>query len=175
MSSSSRSELTDSQAAAFFLSPQQPLQRQYEALRAYFVEQLPSAEAARRFGYSPGGFRVLCHQFRHDPAKRSALFPPLPRRCRSAPARDRVRELAVAMRKRNLSVYDIQQELAQAGHRISISALSVLMREAGFARLPRRRDQERPARVKPETAEVADIRESIAELRFYRDTIFRVG
>jgi hypothetical protein len=28
-------------------------------LRAYFVERLASAEAARRFGYSPGAFRVL--------------------------------------------------------------------------------------------------------------------
>jgi len=50
---SSKCRLTESQAAAFFLSPQEPLHRRYEALRAYFVERLPSAEAARRFGYSP--------------------------------------------------------------------------------------------------------------------------
>ncbi len=36
--------------ARFFLAPEQPLHRQYEALRAYFVEGLASAEAARRFG-----------------------------------------------------------------------------------------------------------------------------
>ena len=52
--------------------------------------------------------------------------------------------MAVAMRKKNLSVYDIQRELAASGHPISINALSVLMREEGFARLPRRRDDERP-------------------------------
>ena len=51
--------------ARFFLEPVNALHRQYEALRAYFVEGLPSAEAARRFGYTPGAFRVLCHQFRH--------------------------------------------------------------------------------------------------------------
>ena len=39
----------------------------YEALRAYFLEGHPSQEAARAFGYSPGAFRVLCHQFRRDP------------------------------------------------------------------------------------------------------------
>jgi len=132
--------------------PQQPLQRQYEALRAFFAEQLPSAQAARRSGYSPGSFRVLAYQFRHDPQKRAAFFPPPPRGSRTAPARDRVRDLAVAMRKRNLSVYDIQHELAAAGRRISINALSVLMREEGFARLPRRRDEERPIIVKPEIA-----------------------
>ena len=40
----------------------------YEALRAYFVEDQPSADAAKAFGYTPGSFRVLCHQFRRDPA-----------------------------------------------------------------------------------------------------------
>jgi hypothetical protein len=122
MASSSESGITESQAAAFFLSPEEPLHRQYEALRAYFVEQLPSAETARRFRYSPGSFRVLCHQFRHDPEKRSAFFRSLPR-AYAAPARDPVRELVVALRKRNLSVYDIQHELAAGDHPISINAL----------------------------------------------------
>ena len=36
---------------------------QYEALRAFFIEGLPSAEAATRFGYTPGSFRVLVHHF----------------------------------------------------------------------------------------------------------------
>jgi len=50
----------------FFLEPSSPKQRQYEALRAYFVEQRPSAEVARAFGYSPGSFQVMCHHFRHS-------------------------------------------------------------------------------------------------------------
>lgn len=162
--------LTDSQAATFFLSPQEPLHRQYEALRAFFVEQFPSAETAQRFGYSAGSFRVLCHQFRHDPEKRAAFFRQLPRGTRPAPARDPVRELVVAMRKRNLSVYDIQHELAAAGRRISINALTVLLREEGFARLPRRRDEERPTALKPESAEVADIRRLDLSPRSFRTT-----
>jgi hypothetical protein len=170
MSISSGDSLTDSQAAAFFLSPDQPLQRQYEALRAFFVEELPSAEAAQLFSYSPGAFRVLVYQFRHDLEKRSAFFRPIQRGPRSAPARDRVRQSAVALRKRNLSVYDIQRELAQAGHRISINALTVLLREEGFARLPRRRDEERPATLKPDAAEVADIRRLDLSPRAFRTT-----
>ena len=168
MSIRSGESLTDSQAAAFFLSPQPPLQRQYEALRAFFVEEFPSAEAAQRFSYSPGAFRVLVHQFRHDPEKRSAFFRQPQRGPHSAPARDRVRESAVALRKRNLSVYDIQCELAQAGQHISINALTVLLREEGFARLPRRRDEERPASLKPETAEVADVRRLDLSPRSFR-------
>ena len=76
----------------------------------------------------------------------------------ATPARDCVRDLAVAMRKRNLSVYDLQRELAAAGHTISINSLTVLLREEGFSRLPRRADDERPPTVKPEIADVADVR-----------------
>jgi hypothetical protein len=66
--------------------------------------------------------------------------------------------LAIALRKRNLSVYDMQRELAEAGHTISIASLSCLLRQEGFARLPRRREDERPAYPKPEAAAIADVR-----------------
>src|SRR4051794_11907389 len=160
--------LTADPHARFFLAPETPLQRQYEALRAYFVEQRPSREVARRFGYAPGSFRVLCHQFRHDPAKRAAFFAVAGPGPHAAPARDRVRELVVAMRKRNLSVYDIRRELADAGHDISINALSVLLREEGFARLPRRLDEERPQATRPEAAAVADVRALSTAPRSFR-------
>jgi len=170
MSPSSESGLTEAQSAAFFLSPEAALHRQYEALRAYFVEQIPSVEVARRFHYSPGSFRVLCYQFRHDPDKRSAFFRPV-FRPHAAPARDPVRELVIALRKRNLSVYDIQRELAAGDHHISIHALTVLLREEGFARLPRRRDDERPAALKAESAEVADVRRLDLSPRSFRTTL----
>ena len=51
----------------FFRDPRSPKQRQYEALRAYFLEGRPSAEVARQFGYTPGSFQVMCHHFRRDP------------------------------------------------------------------------------------------------------------
>src|SRR6266705_1338037 len=158
MESSTANQITTLGNRNFFLSPQFPMQRQYEALRAYLVDEEPSADVARRFGYSPGAFRVLCYQFRHDPQKRASFFRQPQRGPQSSPARDRVRDLAVAMRKRNLSVYDMQRELAAAGHTISVNSLTVLLREEGFSRLPRRADDERPVTVKPEIASVADLR-----------------
>src|SRR5215831_15905493 len=168
MAISPRYGLTDDPQARFFLAPESPLQRQYEALRAYYVERLPSHEVARRFGYTPGSFRVLCHQFRHDPAKRAAFFPAAGQGPHAAPARDPVRDLVIAMRKRNLSVYDIRAELAAAGRDISINALSVLLREEGFARLPRRLDDERPQATRPEAAAMADVRALNLEPRSFR-------
>lgn len=172
MATAPRKALTlSSRETRFFLAPDAPLHRQYEALRCFFVEGAPSHVVAHRFGYSPGAFRVLCHQFRHDPTKRAGFFQTLKHGPQTAPVRDRVRTLAIAMRKKNLSVYDIQRELAEAGHAISINALSVLLREEGFARLPRRPEHERPQRVKPEAAAVADVRTLSLAPRSFRTRV----
>jgi hypothetical protein len=70
---SDKNSLTD--PARFFTAPSLPRQRQYEALRAFFVDERPSAEVARAFGYTPSSFRVLCHHFRHDPRAREFFVP----------------------------------------------------------------------------------------------------
>src|ERR1700693_6637423 len=110
MPSSTVNQIITPSDEKFFLAPQFPLQRQYEALRAFLVDEEPSGDVARRFGYSPGAFRVLCYQFRHDPQKRASFFRQPQRGPQTSPARDRVRELAVAMRKRHLSVYAMQRD-----------------------------------------------------------------
>ena len=108
--------------ARFFLEPAHTRQRQYEALRAYFAEGLPSAEAARRFGYQPGSFRILCWRFRH--AMDREFFRDIPHGFKSQPRKNAVRELVVSMRKRNLSVYDIRDELERSGKdRLSVTEI----------------------------------------------------
>jgi len=170
MATSHRNAITQAHPEGrFFLAPDMVTHRQYEALRAYFVEGLSSEEAARRFGYTPGSFRVLCHRFRSmESEKAEHFFKDVRHGPQSPPVRDRVRERAVAMRKRNLSVYDIQREFGEAGEEVSINTLSVLLSEEGFARLPRRPDEERPATVSPEVAAVADIRTLTAAPRTFR-------
>jgi hypothetical protein len=158
MPTTTNNPLSELQATQFFAAPEATRQRQYEALRAYFLDNRLAAEVAARFGYSTASFRALCHQFRHDTTLRAGFFQTPRPGPRQAPARDRVRELVVAMRKRNLSVYDIQQELTTAGYHLSINSLTILLREEGFARLPRRRDDDRPPRVLPEPAAIADVR-----------------
>ena len=143
--------------ARHFLEPQNSTHRQYEALRAYFVEGLASTEAAARFGYSPGSFRVLCHQFRQDPQR--AFFSPPAKGPQTAPKQDQHRERIIALRKQNLSIYDISQLLAEAGQPCSPATIDALLKEQGFARLPRRRDEERPPGVRPLSAAVADVRQ----------------
>jgi transposase len=141
--------------AGFFLQPSNATHRQYEALRAYFVEGLSSKEAARRFGYTEGSFRVLAHAFRQNP-QRPFFLPPAkgPQR---APKKDRVREDVIALRKENLSIYDISKALALKGRKISPVSVSHILKEEGFARLPRRLDEERPPTTRPTAGAVADL------------------
>jgi hypothetical protein len=99
---------------------------------------------------------VLCHEFRKN-SKRAFFLPPA-KGPHPAPKADRVREHVIALRKRNLSIYDISRALAGAGHPISPVAVSLILKEEGFSRLPRRRDEERPSTVGPEKAPAADVR-----------------
>jgi hypothetical protein len=48
----------------FFLSPADPQQRRYEALRAVFVDGRPMPEVAREFGFAHGTLRNLACRFR---------------------------------------------------------------------------------------------------------------
>ena len=142
--------------ARFFLEPTQPRHRQYEALRAYFVDRRPGPEVAHAFGYTHGSFRDLCYRFRRTAAQDFFVKPQ--HGPRDQPKKSRARKLIVAMRKRNLSVYDIAEELKAQHIELGPTAITELLREEGFARLPRRRDDERPARPRPEIADRADVR-----------------
>ena len=129
----------------------------YEALRAYFLEGRPSHLAARDFGYSPGSFRVLCHQFRRDADPQFFASPsPGPR---EQPKKSKARDLAVTLRKQNHSVYEIAEALAEQKMALSPTAVRELLWAEGFAPLPRRLDDERSARPGPTVEPVADVRE----------------
>ena len=164
MFNSSTDSITD--LARFFLQPQNSTHRQYEALRAYFVEGLPSAEAARRGGYTSGSFRVLTHQFRQDPHRR--FFLPPAKGPKSAPKAERLRDKVIALRKQNLSIYDISQLLRREGEPVSPVTVSLLLKQEGFARLPRRQDEERPPGTRPSAAAVASVAELDLQPRKFR-------
>ena len=149
----------------FFTEPASARQRQYEAFRAYFVEGRPSAEVARAFGYTSGSFQVMCHHFRRE---RVPVFFVSPRPGpRTQPKKSAARDRAVALRKRNYSVYEISETLKEESITISPTAIRELLKAEGFSALPRRLDEERPDRPRPIVEAVADVRAlSLAPRRF---------
>jgi hypothetical protein len=87
------------------------------------------------------------------------FFREAPHGPKTQPRKDAVRARVVALRKRNFSVYDIRDELERAGPaRLSATAIQEVLRAEGFARLPRRADEERPDRPRPLADAIADVR-----------------
>lgn len=155
-----------SECRRFFLEPQTPRHRQYEALRAYYIENRTAEEVARAFGYTRGSFEVLCHRFRRiaDPE----FFTEPARGPRTQPKKSAARDHIVALRKQNHSVYEISEALKEEGTPLSPTAVREVLREEGFAPLPRRLDEERPDRPRPTTEPVADVREFSLVPRTFR-------
>ena len=142
--------------AHFFAHPTSPTHRLYEALRALLLDRQSASLVARRFRYQPSTLHVLASKLR------TGKLPPFfvahrpgPKR---QPKKELVSQLAIPLRKTNHSVYDIQRILREQGHPISIRAIWEILRDAGFSRLPRRLDEERPTQARPIPADKADRR-----------------
>jgi len=150
--------------AQVFLGPQNATHRQYEALRAYFVERLPGPEVAQRFGYTVGSLRQLCHQLRRQPQRKFFLESQPP----GAKADDTLRQRIIQLRKQNHSIYDISEALKNEGISRTPAAVATVLRQEGFVKLPRRGDRERPADAKPTAADRADARTLNLEPRSFR-------
>ena len=100
---------------------------------------------------------MLCHEFRKNPDR--GFFVPPSKGPTPAPKSSPARALVIALRKQNRSVYEIARALAEAGTPLSAAAVAKILRAEGFAKLPRRRDDERPLTTRPSAAAVADVRQ----------------
>src|SRR5487761_1350259 len=130
----------------FFTSPTEPLQRRYEALRSYFVEEENAEAVAERFGYSPATVHQLASELR---AGRTEFFrsskpgPKGPRK--SARVRDRV----LALRAEDLSVTDIAERVSSEGSPVSAQTVWAILHAEGMERLGRRRPAGPAPRLEP--------------------------
>jgi transposase len=121
--------------AGFFTSPTQTAHRRYEALRAYYVEQLTLAQAAERFGYTRWSMASLVRDFR---AGKLTLFPePAKPGRKSAPNTERVRGRVIALRRQGRTVYEISATLAAEGTPLNRTSVGQILTEEGFGRLLR--------------------------------------
>jgi len=118
-----------------FTEPTLAAQRRYEALRAYFVEELSAGEIARRFGYRKASVQTLISQYRQ--ADLAGLFVssrPGPKR---QPKKDAARERAIELRRSRHGLEEIVAELERAGTPLSRTAVWEILGEAGLSRMPK--------------------------------------
>lgn len=126
----------------FFAKPQNAVQKQYEALRAFYVEKCPGEEVAKRFGYTLSSFYSLARDFKKNLSQgKPAQFFFTPKTTGRKPKTEtnKINQLIVALRKKYLSVPDIKAIVdAQGQHTVSERHVYNVVKNEGFARLPRR-------------------------------------
>ncbi len=135
--------------AGWFTAPGQVNQRQYEALRAFFVDGLTYEQAGERFGYTRWAMVNLVREHRKARAVRRAeeARPACRFGTAEGPARGRVIEL----RRQGLSTYEISARLAAEGRPLNRTSVAEILAGEGFGRLVRR-PSPRPASARPHPA-----------------------
>lgn len=127
--------------SAFFANPQNAVQKQYEALRAFYVEKCSGEEVAKRFGYTLTSFYSLTRDFKknlsHDKPAQYFFTSKLTGR-KPKDETGKINKFIVDLRKKYLSVPDIKAILDVQGHSVSERYVYNVIHKEGFARLPRR-------------------------------------
>ena len=137
----------------YFLNPAAAQHRHYEALRTIHVEGVPLEQAARKFKLSPAYLKKLNGQFhRRFAAGEDPFFPPPPKgRKKGRATAPALVEQIVALRKKNHSVPDIRALLAATQNDISLATIGNILKQEGFAPLPKRTRQERAGAALPKS------------------------
>ncbi len=119
--------------ASFFTEPASPAQRRYEAMRAYFVDELPAAQVADDFGYSTASVHQMASLLRSGRMRLFADARPGPKG--PTKATGELRQKVTALRGRGLSVTQIARDLAGQGTPVSAQTVWKICAAEGSPRL----------------------------------------
>ncbi len=138
----------------YFLNPTSISQKKYEALRMYFVDDVPAAEVAKKFGYTYRGFTTLVTWFRKERKNsNSDIFFLEKKPGRKRPVNiESAENLIIQLRLTNHSIPEIKTILDSKGYNCSEKTIYNIQHEAGFKRFPRRSKEEKQQLVFPKIA-----------------------
>jgi len=124
----------------FFLNPQMPRHRRYEALRMRFVENRPIKEIARRFHLSPTTVQTQMRDFKRamEGEEEPVFFQTLAPGPKTDRKKSRVREHILRLRARGYADTDIHRALARAELTVSVGLIDQVLREEGLTGLGKR-------------------------------------
>ena len=134
---------TPNKYTSYFTEPTSPTHRQYLALRMFFAEKCTAEEVAQRTGYSIGTIYAMVRDFKKelDDSGNDPYFKENRTGRKPIEHSGGVKEIVINLRKKYLSVPDIQVALNAQGISSTIYAIEKIITDAGFARLPRRDNQ----------------------------------
>ena len=120
----------------YFAHPTSPGQKQYEALRAFYLDNLPARVVAERFGYTVPSLNALKQKFKSGKLLFKFTEKPGPQGSRLPPEiQQRIFEIR---RVYNFSSYRIAEILAIDGFEVNPRTINRLLEKAGFPPVPHR-------------------------------------
>ena len=142
----------------YFNFDQSVNRKRYDALHAFFVDRLPAGSVADAYGYTLTSFYSLVRDFRkylQEPHREDFFFKDTVLG-RKPGKEDDLTSLIINLRKMNFSAEDIVGIANSKSYEVSYGSVYKILREEGFARLPRRSDMakkqlELPPMKAPET------------------------
>jgi len=125
----------------FFLNPNSIAQKQYEALRMYYLEGKSTKEVAEKFGYRHRGFTTILTMFNNrikNGEAENLFFKPTKKGRKVSQKVKDAKSMVVELRKKYHSVEEIKSILDAQGLDISEKTIYNIIKDEGFSRLPRR-------------------------------------
>lgn len=125
----------------FFLKPGSIAQKQYEALRMYYLDGKNTKEVAVKFGYKHRGFTTILTHFNKKIKSGQAdnlFFKPRERGRKISEKIIEAKVIVVELRKKYHSVEEIKTILDGKSLDISEKSIYNIIKNEGFSRLPRR-------------------------------------
>jgi len=120
---------------AYFLEPKTPRQNQYEALRAYALEDLSAKEVGERFGLAETTIFALANRIK---AGKLEFFPKPSRGPTDRRVPPYIRDRILEFRNGELSAADIVESLMREKIKLSERTVERVLKDAGFGKLRRR-------------------------------------
>lgn len=139
----------------YFQNPQDLSQKKYEALRAFYVDKIEHKEVADKFGYTPAYFKKLRSSFNIQINQGlNPFFYPKKKGPKKRSTDLETIEQIIQLRKQNHSINDIKTVLDAKGQNLSLETIDNILKDQGFAPLPRRSRKERnsiaiPQKIQP--------------------------
>jgi transposase len=128
----------------YFTEELAPLHKKYLALRDFFVEGLNAAQVADKHGYTISTVYSMTRDFRQElNGQEDPFFKAVKIGRKPIDHKGEIAVLVVSLRKKYLSVPDIQVALDARGISLTIYTIEKILTDEGFARLPRRDKKER--------------------------------
>jgi transposase len=125
----------------YFTAPATAGQRRYEALRAYFLEEMPAAEVADRFGYSTASVHQMATLLRTGKLALFTESKPGPKGPRKVTGT--VRSRVLQLRSAGHSIAEIAAALTNEGMPVSAQTVWQILDGEGLPRLARRDEARR--------------------------------